>query len=503
MGPMSSTAYADWKAPKADRAVLLWPETAALFAGIQANAASLSRGGVPILGIPASEVRSATRRYLGHESSSPLIVTGHQAELHHPGVWIKNAVIHAVATKVGGKAMHLAVDTDAPKHLTFKYPLDSVGRAVVEPITDDPLLTTADWAGLVASPSPSHITRLEKAFLRDAGDFGFTPAADTVLASLRRSALDPTELPRATTAAIHELDWSLGLRYDVVMASPLWGSEAFALFAGHLIAHAADYAAKYNAALADYRRREGITTVGRPMPDLAVTSTAVELPLWLDDLASGSRTRATATLQNGLWGLQLGNDRYEPGLGWDAARELIHFCRRHNHRLAPRALTLTTFCRLFFADLFVHGIGGGRYDQVTDLTLQSFFGTPPPLFAVATATLYHPWAEGRTRACLPCVRQEGHRLSHSVINKRHYLETITSAPRRSRARKAAYLAMHAELAATAPAAPLLTEWRRRLLDTENAAAADQYLFDRELFYALQPESRLKQLMDDVRRAVSD
>ena len=34
--------------------------------------------------------------------------------------------------------------------------------------------------------------------------------------------------------------------------------------------------------------------------------------------------------------------------------------------LRPRALTLTIWARLLIADLFVHGIGGAKYDRISD-----------------------------------------------------------------------------------------------------------------------------------------
>jgi hypothetical protein len=45
---------------------------------------------------------------------------------------------------------------------------------------------------------------------------------------------------------------------------------------------------------------------------------------------------------------------------------------------------------LFLADLFIHGIGGAKYDQVTDQIIFEFFGQQPPLFSIATATLGLP-----------------------------------------------------------------------------------------------------------------
>jgi len=58
--------------------------------------------------------------------------------------------------------------------------------------------------------------------------------------------------------------------------------------------------------------------------------------------------------------------------------------------IRPRALTTTLFLRLAIADLFLHGIGGGKYDQITDMIIERWCGIEPPPFAVATATLHLP-----------------------------------------------------------------------------------------------------------------
>jgi hypothetical protein len=48
------------------------------------------------------------------------------------------------------------------------------------------------------------------------------------------------------------------------------------------------------------------------------------------------------------------------------------------------------FARLFLSDLFVHGIGGGKYDQLTDRIVSRFFGVEPPAFMILSATLQLP-----------------------------------------------------------------------------------------------------------------
>ena len=75
-------------------------------------------------------------------------------------------------------------------------------------------------------------------------------------------------LSSALTNALHELDWNLGLRHGAMLVSPLCSAEPYLAFVHHVLARADEFAADYNAALEDYRRRHKIRTPGRPMPNL-------------------------------------------------------------------------------------------------------------------------------------------------------------------------------------------------------------------------------------------
>ena len=58
--------------------------------------------------------------------------------------------------------------------------------------------------------------------------------------------------------------------------------------------------------------------------------------------------------------------------------------------IRSRALITTLWARLVLGDLFLHGIGGAKYDQVTDALICGFFGLRPPGFMVLSATLHLP-----------------------------------------------------------------------------------------------------------------
>ena len=110
----------------------------------------------------------------------------------------------------------------------------------------------------------------------------------------------------------------------------------------------------HNGVLAEYRHAHSIKNPAQPLPDLKTG----ELPFWI--LRDGSR---------------------EP---------LLETSSRRGQRLLPRAVTLTLFCRLFLCDLFIHGLGGARYDRITDEILKRFFlGAGAPFIAVS-ATLALP-----------------------------------------------------------------------------------------------------------------
>jgi hypothetical protein len=244
---------------------------------------------------------------------------------------------------------------------------------------------------------------------------------------------------------------------------------------------AANFAENYNTALAEDRREARISSPGRPMPDLALDET----PVWLDDLSK--RTRQRLYLRKGLLG--------EFDVRANSAEQLLAYCRSRGLRISPRALMLTLFVRLFLADQFIHGIGGGRYDQVTDRLIHSYFGIDPPRFAVTTATLYFPAASGQKRISLRPLLQEGRRIRHGGFwgEKRALAEKIDALPRRSRERRELFYTMHKKLAAMGES-PAMRAWSRKLEEATSEQLRQKAVFDRELFFALQPESRLTEMI---------
>ncbi|HEV8292490.1 MAG TPA: hypothetical protein VGP94_11225 [Tepidisphaeraceae bacterium] len=486
---------AQWRAPSEDGEVLIWPSVGEIQNHTFANQKLLGEAHqVRLNGVPLPEIRRWVRKWIDAPPQQPLIGAGHQVELFHPGVWAKHILIDQLARKLGGAAYQFSIDTDAPKHLNLSWPGASW------PITDDATITAVQWAGLLDAPTPAHVELIEKELSSASRGWGFRPLALDFLHILKRSSLEIPKLAPLLISALHELDWSLGLRHSALAVAPLWESEGYLLCIHHLAARASEFAADYNAVLHEYRREKGISSPGRPWPDLKVTTDECELPLWLDCLESGQRLRASVKLRHGQAVLDCpSKDGFafnRDALSWEAAENLKKFLTAHRLRLSPRALILTMFLRLIVCDQFVHGIGGALYDEITDRVIRKRLKIDSPAFCVTTATLLFPTALGRPHVNLPALLKEGRRLRHGSGDgeKMKLVQQISALPRRSPERSRLFYQMHARLA-DLEHRPEFHDWEQRLAQVQDRLAEEKDLFDRELFYAIQPEDRLKQLID--------
>src|SRR5205814_9272014 len=88
-------------------------------------------------------------------------------------------------------------------------------------------------------------------------------------------------------------------------------------------------------------------------------------------------------------------------------------------KLRTRALLTTMFAGLVLGDLFLHGIGGAKYGQVTDAVISRFFGFEPPCYMTVTATLRLP-IQGASVA-LDDARRVDQRLRELAFHPEHHL----------------------------------------------------------------------------------
>jgi hypothetical protein len=65
-------------------------------------------------------------------------------------------------------------------------------------------------------------------------------------------------------------------------------------------------------------------------------------------------------------------------------------------KIWPKAIPQSFFLRMYLCDFFIHGIGGGIYEEVGDLFFQKTIQTVPPVYGVVSATYLVNTKEGQT-----------------------------------------------------------------------------------------------------------
>lgn len=368
----------------------------------RANAAAARTWDFDVCGVPVGELRVIARREaverarafsarLGvpvrevDDEPELIVVTGHQPELYHPGIWIKDFLLQRLGEETGAAAIDVVVDSDGfdtlEMHSPCLKPEVRVCRAYLAVGTTD---------GCYACTPVPPAAALEQFCEAGAGHLATLPSpaighhfADFCV-QLTSAAADAHNVAELVTFARRRYEASAGTDYLEVPVTSLAASRAFATLLAHLAMDAAAFAAAYNGALAEYRERTGTRSAAQPFPDLGVDGDLVELPVW--HLAGGSR--ATVWARTG--------DSPALVVDGEVVCELRDWAEAPGAVLAsalapaPKALALTFFTRLLVADFFIHGVGGGRYDQVTDDVIRRYLRVEPPAFAVASLTMYLP-----------------------------------------------------------------------------------------------------------------
>ena len=96
-------------------------------------------------------------------------------------------------------------------------------------------------------------------------------------------------------------------------------------------------------------------------------------PLMVRQLARSMQLRVRGEAEP-LMEIPLGPDREAC-----CAVEQLQSLQARGVRLRTRALTTTMFARYLLGDLFIHGIGGAKYDELGDAVAGAFFAIEPPV----------------------------------------------------------------------------------------------------------------------------
>jgi hypothetical protein len=345
------------------------------------------------------ELVEAARRYTssyrpthGSIDCERLFLAGHQPELFHPGVWFKNFELSRLARDHGAVAVNLVIDSDTIKHVSLRVPGGTLPAPRVESMAFDSAVDEIPYEerdiedrGLFAS-----FGERAKSWIRNI-------VPDPLLGQywplvIERTA-DTRNLGECLSQARHALEGAWGLETLEIPQSLVCSLPAFHWFTAHLLSDLSRFGTVYNDAVDAYRRVNHVRSANHPVPNLTVDGDWLEAPFWLWSAAAPRRRRLFVRRHGG--GMTLTDRRRvqielplaDDGDAERAVATLAGLAER-GVKLRSRALVTTLFARLVLSDLFVHGIGGAKYDQLTDELIRRFFGCEPPGYLVISATLH-------------------------------------------------------------------------------------------------------------------
>lgn len=520
------------KVPRTDGAWLQRPASTDVVKLVAANRQAFSAIELDVQGSALSRLRSWTREevfraacgYTGSTvaglgngqvgdctASAPWIVGGHQPALFHPGVWAKNFALGRLARQLSGISLNLVVDNDTLSSETIRVPIGTIASPQVISVPFDNAQFQQPWEDLTVQDQ-----RLFESF------------ADRVAEQLRCWAYEPLirefwpdvvsgtaatgRVADGFTSARNQWERKWGLENLELPLSRLCQLPPFLWFAAHLLAQLPRFWSTYNATVRDYRRENGIHSTSHPVPELARIGEWLEAPFWVWRAGDRRRSRLFARQRGAVIELAvdgqqpLGELPLAPETNAQSAVTRLQELQSAGLHLRTRALTTTLFSRVCLADLFVHGIGGAKYDEITDRLIAEFWGLPVPRYWTVSGTLQLPleshavsavdleqgrrhlwdlqWNPTRALADLPSPEV------NSLCAEFHQILHLPAADLESRR------ARHRELTRIKTA---LVPWTRERLPAAKAhveevarqLAANRILRDREYSYVLYPTDKLR------------
>ena len=336
--------------------------------------------------IGSAEVRT------GDTQTRPIIMTGHQPFMFHGGLTFKYDCTEQVAVNQSAIGIAVNIDTDEGDPGAFRYP-------------------QADPAA--AEQSTKQLSLSGTSFCESSGLYGSVPLlpADQLNDRLQavRTDLEQTADPHAlkdfekvgedycrlATAGVSAAEANLITRWSRGIGSRLLELPLSAIccfpevleLTASVLANSRTFANAYNNSLQQFREQHSIRNQANPFPDLETGDEETELPFWVVDARQQSRHRLFVRTVDGVATLVANGQPIEPCPDGEVVDVLNRLVLR-NVQLIPRGALITAFLRLLFADLFVHGIGGGHYDAFTTAFIEAWWNVEPPPFVVASASEY-------------------------------------------------------------------------------------------------------------------
>jgi hypothetical protein len=506
--------FENLQTPPDDGGILLEPVPERWPSLVEHNVRLRERCNALLAGTPVRQTSEQTRsQLLGITKDTSIVAAGHQPAFIHAGVWAKHVVVRAFTRSAGMAGVDFVVDNDAPHSSVLQVPAPAEdGLLAVREIA----FTTAGAGSAYEGRAPVSRDRLQSIRGELVGAMGrsFDESPMTIYLDGLAGFTGAGDAVDQHLAGRLRIDTTLDADLPEYRVSEVVGGP----FVADLLLNADRFAAAYNQSLAEYRREQGIHSPDRPLPNLGRSGERVETALWVYQPLQRRRR---------LW-VESRGDRIrcyadEIAVGELGRDELVRddagvVAGLGPWVIRPRALTLTLWARLLACDLFVHGIGGAKYDRITDGIFRRYYACEPPAYVCVSATLRLPWPTfpsmpedlAVARYQIRDWRFNPHRycrdLPADVLAEREELIRRSEKLRQARGRRperrevfTAIRALNAGLVESRPEVARNLAQRRDLLARQ--VESNRVAAGREYFYALSPRGSLQRLAERLRGAL--
>lgn len=371
------------------------------------------------------QAKGELRTILGEpiDLRQPIVVSGHQPELFHPGVWFKNWLLYKAANIAGATPINFVIDNDLASATAIRVPIREGKDVTTKSLAYDQPVAETPW-----EERPIRDREMFASFGDRAAKAISPIVADPLISTLWPYAIEEAKhtdrLGQVLSKARQRVEKSMGVSNLELSLSAICKTASFARFVVAILYDLRRFQQIYNTALHEYRRVHKLRSETHPAPDLDNISANLESPFWLWSMENPKRqpmfvreTSAGLLLTNKA-GVKVGPIRANH---FEKAVEQLQNAQRSGIKIRPRALATTLFLRLAVADLFIHGIGGAKYDQATDVIAERFFGVTPAPYMTATATLHLPIRCDVSDLTLQ-IREKNRALRDLIFNPQRFIE---------------------------------------------------------------------------------
>jgi hypothetical protein len=324
-----------------------------------------------------------------------IIQTGHSPALAHPGVLIKHCLVNSIAKKVNGIGINMVVDNDASNDNCLNIPDINGQDSSAERIDFLPGLRNLAFEEIRYIDS-TQLPAFKESVLKSLHNPDMMKTFEDFMNAVIKFSGETLQFSDLFTFARHVFLTRFGISNLEVPVSLISETDTFLNFFLHITANARCFVDIYNAKLREYRTLKKISSKVNPLPDLMKKEFVVEMPFWVWEEGE-QRKSLFASVANGSRISIICEDKIVEDFNFGEGNRSTENLKRlkalisKGIKIRPKAIANTMYSRMFFSDLFIHGIGGAKYDQVTDRIIREFFDVEPPEYATISATLHLPY----------------------------------------------------------------------------------------------------------------